>query len=113
VILGGRYKGGDFAELAPALRDHGRGVVAIGEAAERIAAALAGTLPVERPGSFAEAVARARALAKPGDVVLLAPACSSFDMFSDYAERGRAFKAEVRKLAGAPPAAAALGGGRG
>ena len=98
VILGGRYKGGDFAELAPPLRLHGRAVVAIGEATERVTAALAGTLPLERASSLPDAVLRARSLAKPGDVVLLAPACSSFDMFKDYAERGRAFKAEVAKL---------------
>jgi UDP-N-acetylmuramoylalanine--D-glutamate ligase len=49
--------------------------------------------------SLGEAVERARAAARPGDVVLLAPACSSFDMFLDYAERGRAFKAEVKRLA--------------
>ena len=61
--------------------------------------ALGGAVPVERCDSLAAAVARARALARPGDVVLLAPACSSFDMFRDYAERGRAFKAAVRALA--------------
>jgi UDP-N-acetylmuramoylalanine--D-glutamate ligase len=99
VVLGGRYKGGDFADLAPALRDHGRRVLAIGEARERVRAALAGTVPVEPCASLAEAVARAREAARPGDVVLLAPACSSFDMFLDYAERGRAFKAEVARLA--------------
>jgi UDP-N-acetylmuramoylalanine--D-glutamate ligase len=99
VILGGRYKGGDFAELLPALRAHGRAVVAIGEAAERVEASLAAALPVARASSIGDAVARARASARAGDVVLLAPACSSFDMFSDYAERGRAFKAEVAKLA--------------
>jgi UDP-N-acetylmuramoylalanine--D-glutamate ligase len=98
VILGGRYKGGDFADLAPALRDHGRRVLAIGEARARVVAALAGTVPVEDCASLGEAVARARAAARPGDVVLLAPACSSFDMFADYAERGRAFKAEVLRL---------------
>jgi len=100
VILGGKYKGGDFADLAPALRDHGRRVLAIGEARERVAAALSGVVPVEPSASLAEAVARARAAARPGDVVLLAPACSSFDMFEDYAARGRAFKAEVLRLAG-------------
>jgi UDP-N-acetylmuramoylalanine--D-glutamate ligase len=98
VILGGRYKGGDFAELAPPLRLHGRAVVAIGEAAERVTAALAGILPLERASSLPDAVLRARSLAVPGDVVLLAPACSSFDMFTDYAHRGRAFKAEVARL---------------
>ncbi|HEY7923994.1 MAG TPA: UDP-N-acetylmuramoyl-L-alanine--D-glutamate ligase [Vicinamibacteria bacterium] len=98
VILGGRYKGGEFGELAPSLRAHGRAVVAIGEAAERISSALGGAIHLERAPSLREAVLQARSLAKPGDVVLLAPACSSFDMFKDYAERGRAFKAEVAKL---------------
>lgn len=98
VILGGRYKGGDFAELAPALRAHGRAVVAIGEASDRIEAALGAVAPFERGASLGEAVALARRLAREGDVVLLAPACSSFDMFQDYAERGRAFKAEVKRL---------------
>jgi UDP-N-acetylmuramoylalanine--D-glutamate ligase len=100
VVLGGRYKGGDFADLAPALRDHGRRVLAIGEARERVRAALDGVVPVDSCASLAEAVARARAAARPGDLVLLAPACSSFDMFEDYAARGRAFQAEVRRLAG-------------
>jgi len=98
VILGGRYKGGDFGELVPQLRLHGRAVVAIGEAADRVAVALAGTVPLERAPSLPDAVRLARSLARRGDVVLLAPACSSFDMFKDYAERGRAFKAEVMKL---------------
>jgi UDP-N-acetylmuramoylalanine--D-glutamate ligase len=98
VILGGRYKGGEFGELIPSLRAHGRAVVAIGEATERVTSALAGTLPLEPAQSLRDAVLQARSLAQPGDVVLLAPACSSFDMFKDYAERGRAFKAEVAKL---------------
>jgi UDP-N-acetylmuramoylalanine--D-glutamate ligase len=100
VILGGRYKGGDFADLAPALAARGRRVIAIGEATDRVRAALARTLPVQPAASLREAVAAARAAAFTGDVVLLAPACSSFDMFADYAERGRAFKAEVARLAG-------------
>jgi UDP-N-acetylmuramoylalanine--D-glutamate ligase len=99
AIVGGRYKGGDFADLAPALREHGRLVLAIGEARGRVLAALSGTVPVESCASLAEAVSAAGAAARPGDVVLLAPACSSFDMFADYADRGRAFKAEVRRLA--------------
>jgi UDP-N-acetylmuramoylalanine--D-glutamate ligase len=101
VVLGGRYKGGDFGLLAPQLRAHGRRVLAIGEALERVQAALGDVLPVEPCSSLDEAVRRAHAEARPGDVVLLAPACSSFDMFTDYAERGRAFKAEVLRLAGA------------
>jgi UDP-N-acetylmuramoylalanine--D-glutamate ligase len=98
VVLGGRYKGGDFADLVPALRQRGRRVLAIGEARARVAAALEGVLPVDVCGSLGEAVDRARAAARPGDVVLLAPACSSFDMFADYADRGRAFKAEVKRV---------------
>jgi UDP-N-acetylmuramoylalanine--D-glutamate ligase len=88
-------------------------VVAIGEARARVAEALGRAVPVERCDSLAAAVARAQALARPGDVVLLAPACSSFDMFRDYAERGRAFKAEVRALAARAAGGAAAGGARG
>jgi UDP-N-acetylmuramoylalanine--D-glutamate ligase len=99
VLLGGRYKGGDFALLAPRLRARGSRVLAIGEARDRVAAALAAQVPVEACDSLRAAVERARALAEPGDTVLLAPACSSFDMFADYAERGRRFKEEVRRLA--------------
>jgi UDP-N-acetylmuramoylalanine--D-glutamate ligase len=98
LILGGRYKGGDFADLAPALRDHGKAVLAIGEARERIQASLGSVLPVRLCGSLEEAVREAHARAAPGDTVLLAPACSSFDMFRDYAARGRAFKDEVGRL---------------
>lgn len=104
VILGGRYKGGELGELLPSLRAHGRAVVAIGEATERVVSAVSGALPVERAQSMREAVLHARTLARPGDVVLLAPACSSFDMFADYAERGRAFKAEVARLLAAESA---------
>ena len=103
VVLGGRWKGGDFAVLGPALRERGRRVLAIGEARERVRAALEGVVPVEACASLDEAVERARAAARPGDVVLLAPACSSFDMFRDYADRGRAFKAAVRRLAACAP----------
>ena len=103
LILGGRYKGGDFALLAPALRAHGKRVLAIGEAQERIARSLQAVVPVDRASSLEDAVERAQAAAAPGDVVLLAPACSSFDMFRDYADRGRRFKEAVRRLAAAEP----------
>jgi UDP-N-acetylmuramoylalanine--D-glutamate ligase len=98
-ILGGRYKGGDFAALAPALARHGKAALVIGEARERIAAALSPTLPVVDCGSLGDAVREAFRRAAPGDTVLLAPGCSSFDMFADYAARGRAFKDEVHALA--------------
>jgi UDP-N-acetylmuramoylalanine--D-glutamate ligase len=102
-ILGGRYKGGDFGALAPALARHGKAALAIGEARERIAQALAPTLPVVDCASLEEAVQEAFRRAAPGDTVLLAPGCSSFDMFTDYAARGRAFKDEVRRLEDAWP----------
>ncbi len=103
AIIGGRYKGGAFADLAEPLAARGRAVVAIGEARPLVREALASVLPIVEAGSMAEAVAKAWELARPDGVVLLAPACSSFDLFRDYADRGRAFKeavAEVRQNVG-------------
>jgi UDP-N-acetylmuramoylalanine--D-glutamate ligase len=98
AIVGGRYKGGRFEDLGGPLAAHGRGVVAIGEARRLVQDALAGVVPVVEAGTMREAVARAYELARPDGVVLLAPACSSFDMFVDYADRGRVFKEEVQRL---------------
>jgi len=98
AIVGGRYKGGDFADLRGALTSRGRAVVAIGEAAGRVQTALEGTVPVMAATSMTEAVLRGYEAARPDGVVLLAPACSSFDWFHDYAERGAVFKEEVRRL---------------
>ena len=94
LLLGGRPKVDSFAPLAPHLT-HVRAVVAYGEAAPLIARDLAGAATVVRGGDFADVLARARALAKPGDAVLLAPACTSFDMFANAEERGRTFRAVV------------------
>ncbi|MCC7125943.1 MAG: UDP-N-acetylmuramoyl-L-alanine--D-glutamate ligase [Acidobacteria bacterium] len=99
AIVGGKYKGGNLADLAVPLASHGRAVVAIGEARPLVREALTDSVPVEEAATFGDAVARAFALARPDGVVLLAPACSSFDMFTDYADRGRQFKEEVRRLA--------------
>jgi UDP-N-acetylmuramoylalanine--D-glutamate ligase len=99
AIVGGRFKGGDLSDLATPLAAHGRAVVAIGEARPLVKQALGGTVPVVEAASFSEAVRQAWAMAQPDGVVLLAPACSSFDMFVDYADRGRRFKEEVRQLA--------------
>ena len=101
AIVGGNYKGGDFEDLAGPLAAHGRAVVAIGEARPMVKAALEATVPVEEAADMADAVRRAYALAGPDGVVLLAPACSSFDMFADYAARGRAFKEEVSEAGAA------------
>ena len=81
-----------------ALKRRGRAVIAIGEAASLVRAALADAIEVIDAASMAEAVRRGYEAARPGGVVLLAPACSSFDWFRDYAERGRAFKEDVRRL---------------
>jgi UDP-N-acetylmuramoylalanine--D-glutamate ligase len=98
VVMGGRFKGGDFHDLIAPLTARGAAVVAIGEAAPRIVEMLGGALPVETARSMADAVRLAYALAPPEGTVVLAPACSSFDMFRDYAERGEVFTAEVRRL---------------
>jgi UDP-N-acetylmuramoylalanine--D-glutamate ligase len=98
AIVGGRYKGGAFEDLRQPLSERGRGVVAIGEAKSLVRRALADVVPVVEAESMSEAVAKALDLARPDGVVLLAPACSSFDMFADYADRGRAFKEAVHQL---------------
>jgi UDP-N-acetylmuramoylalanine--D-glutamate ligase len=93
LLLGGRHKGEPYTVLGEQLRRVGKRVLAYGEAAPLIERDLAGVAAVERMGSdFGAVIARARALAEPGDVVLLSPACSSFDMFKNYEERGEEFK---------------------
>ncbi len=99
VILGGRFKGGNFADLRAALESRQAKVVAIGEARLLIHAALDGHVPVHDAPDMVAAVRAAFGLASPGQTVVLAPACASFDMFRDYAERGRVFKQEVARLA--------------
>jgi UDP-N-acetylmuramoylalanine--D-glutamate ligase len=92
LLLGGCHKGEPYASLLPALEGRVRAVVAYGEAGELVERDLAGYVPVQRVrGSFEEVVAAAAELARPGDAVLLSPACSSFDMFRNYEERGRTF----------------------
>ena len=98
VIMGGRYKSGDFALLREPLRSRGAAVVAIGEARGLIHTALDGIVPVHDAATLPIAVRGAFQLAPKGGTVLLAPACASFDMFRDYAERGSAFKQEVGRL---------------
>jgi UDP-N-acetylmuramoylalanine--D-glutamate ligase len=98
VILGGKFKGGDFRDLREPLATRADAVIAIGEAADLVVEALEGAVPVRRAASMSDAVRSAYAAASPGGTVLLAPACASFDMFRDYAERGRVFKGEVERL---------------
>jgi UDP-N-acetylmuramoylalanine--D-glutamate ligase len=97
-IIGGRFKGGDLRLLREPLAARARAVVTIGEARPLLAAALSGAIEIHEAASMEDAIAQAFTLAKPAGIVLLAPACSSFDMFRDYAERGRRFKEGVLKL---------------
>jgi UDP-N-acetylmuramoylalanine--D-glutamate ligase len=99
VIMGGRFKSGDFRLLREPLRSRRAAVIAIGEAVPLIRDALEGVVPVHTADTLPIAVKHAFDLAPVGGTVLLAPACASFDMFRDYAERGHTFKKEVMRLA--------------
>jgi len=99
LIAGGDGKQQDFAPLAGAVADAARAVILIGRDAPAIERALAPTgTPIERASSMEDAVARAFEAAQPGDVVLLSPACASFDMFANYRRRGEVFSAAVKEL---------------
>jgi UDP-N-acetylmuramoylalanine--D-glutamate ligase len=98
LIAGGRDKGGSYGPLVDALREKGRAVVLIGEAATLIKDAIGDVVPVRTAISMGEAVNVAAELAQAGDAVLLSPACSSFDMFRDYKQRGDEFVAAVQAL---------------
>jgi UDP-N-acetylmuramoylalanine--D-glutamate ligase len=100
VIAGGRDKGGSYAPLVDALARKGRAAVLIGEAADAIAGAIGHAIPVRRARTLDEAVRISAELARPGDAVLLSPACSSYDMFRDYKHRGEEFVRAVRALEG-------------
>jgi UDP-N-acetylmuramoylalanine--D-glutamate ligase len=102
AIMGGRFKGGDLGELRDAVASRVTAIVAIGEATPLIHASLDGAADIHDAASMDDAVRQAAALARPGGVVLLSPACASFDMFRDYAERGGAFKDAVGKLKRGP-----------
>ncbi len=92
LLLGGRHKGEPYTGLAPWLGERCRLVIAYGEAGPRIEQDLGGKVPLERGTTFDDVVERARRAAKPGDAVLLSPACSSYDMFKNYEERGATFR---------------------
>ena len=98
LIAGGRDKLGDYTPLAEALKIKGRALVVLGEAGDRIAEATEGIVPILRVSNLQQAVNVAMQHAHPGDAVLLSPACSSFDMFSGYVERGEKFVAAVLQL---------------
>jgi len=98
LLLGGRHKGEPYTRLAPLLREKCRLVIAYGEAGPLVAQDLGGQVPLERGTTFEDVVARARRAAQPGDAVLLSPACSSYDMFKNYEERGATFRKLVEQM---------------
>jgi UDP-N-acetylmuramoylalanine--D-glutamate ligase len=98
LLLGGRHKGEPYTRLIEPLRERCRAVVAYGEAKPLIQQDLGSRLQVIPAQSFDEVLTTARTLAKPGDAVLLSPACSSYDMFRNYEERGDRFRAAVEAL---------------
>jgi UDP-N-acetylmuramoylalanine--D-glutamate ligase len=98
LLLGGRHKGEPYTRLAPLLREQCRLVIAYGEAGPLVAQDLGGQVPLERGTTFEDVVARARRAARPGDAVLLSPACSSYDMFKNYEERGATFRKLVEQM---------------
>jgi len=98
LIAGGQDKGGSYAPLAEPLRQKARALVLLGEAADRMQAELEQYVEIVRVASLEEALHVAASLARPGDSVLLSPACSSFDMFDSYEHRGTCFKTLVENL---------------
>ena len=98
LILGGQDKGAPYTPLKRLIRAKVKGVLLIGEAAEKIKRNLAGSALFHDCRTLKTAVNRSARLAKPGDTVLFSPACASFDQFKDYEDRGRKFKLFVRKL---------------
>ena len=98
LIIGGRTKGDDYSRLREVVREKARGIVLIGESADMFAEIFSG-MNITKAAGIEDAVAKAMAMSHEGDMILLSPACASFDMFSSYEERGRAFKECVKKLA--------------
>ena len=98
LLLGGRHKGEPYTRLAPLLTVRCRLVIAYGESGELIERDLGGKVPLERGTTFEDVVLRARRAARPGDAVLLSPACSSYDMFKNYEERGATFRTLVEAM---------------
>jgi UDP-N-acetylmuramoylalanine--D-glutamate ligase len=98
IILGGKDKGSDYSLLNRLLRERVRHVYTIGAAARKIESQITNSLPITSSGTLSEAIRDASSNARRGEIVLLAPACASFDQFTSYEERGRAFKAQVRAL---------------
>ena len=100
MIAGGKDKGSDFTKLNKLIEEKVKNVVLIGIASEKIKRLWQGIKPIEIADSLRDAINTAQNMANKGDIVLLSPACASFDMFSDFEDRGRQFKKIVNNLAG-------------
>ncbi|MBU2499643.1 MAG: UDP-N-acetylmuramoyl-L-alanine--D-glutamate ligase [Proteobacteria bacterium] len=98
LIAGGRDKGGDYSPLVAVAKEKVKKAIFMGEAKDLLAKAFEGVMAFSTADSMDEAVSQAYFFAGKGDVVLLAPACSSFDMFTDYADRGKAYRRAVERL---------------
>ena len=98
LFLGGRDKGNDYTRLFDPVREHVRAIVAIGESADKVTQAFSGIVGVTTASNMKDAVEMAARTARPGDVVLLSPACASFDWFDNYEHRGKVFKQLVGEL---------------
>jgi UDP-N-acetylmuramoylalanine--D-glutamate ligase len=98
LLLGGRDKGNDYTPLHDLVREHVKAIVAVGESAGIVEASFKGMAPISTATSMDQAVSMARSIAIRGDVVLLSPACASFDWFQNYEHRGRVFKEFVNAL---------------
>jgi UDP-N-acetylmuramoylalanine--D-glutamate ligase len=98
LMLGGRDKGNDYSRISDLVQKNVRAIVAMGESAEKVEKTLSPLKPVRRADSIDEAVLAAQRFAQTGDVVLLSPACASFDWFENYEQRGKVFKELVKNL---------------
>ena len=99
LVAGGRHKGADYSPLVQVAKERVKRAIFLGEARGLLAKSFEKTIPFDLTEDMRDAVVQAFAFSEPNDVVLLAPACSSFDMFTDYAHRGRVFREEVERLA--------------
>jgi UDP-N-acetylmuramoylalanine--D-glutamate ligase len=98
LLLGGRDKGNDYTQLTELVKKHVKAIIAIGESADKVEQAFRGSTTITKATSMDEAVSTAQSLAQSGDIVLLSPACASFDWFKNYEQRGQVFKELVKNL---------------
>ena len=98
MIAGGEAKGADFSQLKPVVAEHARAVLLLGRDAKLLEAVFTGVVPIYQVADMSDAVKTAAEVAQHGDIVLLSPACASFDMYENYQHRGQAFGNAVHRL---------------